>query len=306
MSLPYAELMTLQPTFIENICAAYGESGKIWLEKLSSHLEALATHWDFRFIRAFSELSYNFVALVELNSTGELVILKTAPNEGSIVPEVHWLQHFNGVTPYILKVDEERNAFLMEYLDPGNSLKSLVKNQSDETATIIICQTILALKSTQPIPASFKHLSQLTESLPLLKEHIESSMLSRVESQFRELSTDRIPEVLLHGDLHHDNILQSGSSWKIIDPHGYRGDPAAEVGPMIHNPHDCFPMNKPLQKTIEARLKILAECLPFDPQRMQAWAFCLTLLSAAWDIEGSGKITNNKIAIAQAIIKTKV
>ncbi len=31
-------------------------------------------------------------------------------------------------------------------------------------------------------------------------------------------------EVLLHGDLHHDNILKNGDSWLVIDPKEFIGD----------------------------------------------------------------------------------
>ena len=58
----------------------------------------------------------------------------------------------------------------------------------------------------------------------------------RVESIFNELCADCSNDIILHGDLHHDNILQSDTSWSVIDPHGYIGDPCAEVGPMIFNP----------------------------------------------------------------------
>jgi streptomycin 6-kinase len=151
--------------------------------------------------------------------------------------------------------------------------------------------------------SSCKHLSDLTESLLLLKGHLESATLAKAVSLFRDLSADRTQDVLLHGDLHHDNILNSDSSWKVIDPHGYIGDPAAEVGVMIRNPIDCFPTDKPLKKIIERRLKILSEMLPFDPKKIQAWAFCLTILSAAWDFEGYGRIPKETIKIALVVDK---
>jgi streptomycin 6-kinase len=44
-------------------------------------------------------------------------------------------------------------------------------------------------------------------------------------------------------------------------------------------------------------LQILAEMLPFDPERIKAWAFCMTALSAAWDVEGHAKISENTYAV---------
>lgn len=41
---------------------------------------------------------------------------------------------------------------------------------------------------------------------------------------------------MLHVDLHHDNILQNGNEWLVIDPKGVVGEPAYEVAAFIHNP----------------------------------------------------------------------
>ena len=53
-------------------------------------------------------------------------------------------------------------------------------------------------------------------------------------------------DVLLHGDLHHDNILQNGDDearhsfsdggWLVIDPKGVIGESAYEVAAFIRNP----------------------------------------------------------------------
>ncbi len=297
--------LDIQPVFAANVQAVYGEKGKAWLSQLPAHLETLAKLWDFHFIRSITDLSYNFVALVELNSNHQKMILKTAPHGGSLATEARWLQTFKRGVPLIYNFDETHNAFLMELLEPGEPLKSLVKKEQDETATRVICQAILELQSEQPKHSGFKHLLKLAEALPLLRGHIKNSMLSKAETLFRDLSADCKHDLLLHGDLHHDNILQSESSWKVIDPHGYIGDPVAEVGPMIHNPFDCFPTYKPLKQVITTRLKILAEMLPFDPQKIQGWAFCLTLLSAAWDFEEDARISSNKVEIASIIDSVK-
>lgn len=299
----YKFMENLPTDFVTNIQATYGKTGDIWLKQLPIHLETLSKLWDFNFIKPLSNLSYNFVGLVELNSNHELAILKTAPSGGSIASEVRCLKCFNKGVPHIFKMDEQLNAFLMERLEPGTSLKSLVIKEQDELATRIICQTILDLHTTQTMDSSFKHLSELVESLSYLKGHVKNYTLSKAESLFHDLSADRTKDVLLHGDLHHDNILQSGPSWKTIDPHGYIGDPAAEVGAMLRNPFDCFPTAQPLKKVIARRIKILTEMLPFDAQRMKAWGFCLTILSAAWDVEDFGHVTDNKIEIAQEIDK---
>ena len=43
----------------------------------------------------------------------------------------------------------------------------------------------------------------------------------------------RCDEALLHGDLHARNVLLHGTAWRVIDPHGQRGDRQAEVWPLL-------------------------------------------------------------------------
>jgi len=84
------------------------------------------------------------------------------------------------------------------------------------------------------------------------------------------------------------------------------GDPAAEVGAMIRNPFDCFPANQPLQKIITRRLHILRDELPFDAQKIKAWAFCMTVLSAAWKVGEQSSTVVREAAIASAINQVQI
>src|SRR5665213_1847983 len=89
--------MDLSEYFVTNIHATYGEAGKAWLAQLPSHIDFLSKKWNFRFVKPMPDLSYNFVALVELNSNHAIVILKTAPLEGesNVIQEARWLKSFH-------------------------------------------------------------------------------------------------------------------------------------------------------------------------------------------------------------------
>jgi streptomycin 6-kinase len=296
----------LNSTFVSNIRDLYGEEGETWINNLSSHLTHLSEKWNFRFLNVMSNLTYNFVGLVEVMPTGERAIIKMGPRRKNIAAEVQWLQCFNKGVPKIYWHDDEHHAYLMECLAPGNSLKTLVKAGQDNSATRLLCHTIRDLQSHQQKKPDFPHLSELAESLSSLKNHLDDKMLSKAESLFHELTTDRVQDVLLHGDLHHDNVLSSDTTWKVIDPHGYVGDPAFEVGAMIFNPRDCFPKEKSASQIIERRLKILAEELPFDAKRIKAWAYCRTVLSIAWTFEDYKTLPAFEIEIASVIDQAKI
>lgn len=298
--------MHLNSTFVSNILDLYGEGGQSWIGSLPTHLAQLSAKWNLRFLDVMPNLTYNFVGLVEIIATGETAIIKMAPVNKNIATEVQWLECFNKGVPKIYWYDDEYSAFLLERLEPGDSLKTLVRAGDDDAATRILCHTIRDLQSHQQKKHAFIHITELAQNLSLLKNHLEERILSKAESWFRDLTTDRTQDVILHGDLHHDNVLSSGSTWKVIDPHGYIGDPVFETGAMIYNPCDCFPKDQSISYIVERRLKILAEELSFDAQRIKAWAYCRTVLSIAWTFEDHATIPEFDIAIVSAIDQAKV
>ncbi len=295
--------MQLNSSFISNIKDLYGELGITWMKKLPTDINQLCERYGLNFIKIMPNLTYHFIGLVAIAATGEKAILKMAPTNENMDKEAQWLQCFDKAVPKVFWYDEAQYALLMEYLVPGESLKSLV-SVDDDKATRIICRTINRLQSHQKKTnlLHFKHLSMLEKNFLILDGRIEKKMLSQAVSWFRGMTSERSNDVLLHGDLHHDNILSHGADWKVIDPHGYTGDPVFEVGPMIYNPRgDYFPTERTLSQIIERRLKIIAEELPFDAQRIKTWAFCMTMLSIAWTVEDHGYIPEFELKVAHII-----
>jgi streptomycin 6-kinase len=78
-------------------------------------------------------------------------------------------------------------------------------------------------------------------------------------------------EVLLHGDLHHDNILQNGDDWMVIDPKGMIGDPAFEIAAFIRNPIPELLTHKNALNIILERINRCSEILKFPKQKIINW-----------------------------------
>ena len=113
--------MKLNTVFIENIHATYGQEGKAWLSNLSNHLEKLSAQWNFKMVHPVKDISYHFVAVVKLQSG--FAILKTAPAEARLMMEAEWLNAHKKSVPKIFHMDKKNNAYLMQKLEPGTSLK---------------------------------------------------------------------------------------------------------------------------------------------------------------------------------------
>jgi streptomycin 6-kinase len=91
--------------------------------------------------------------------------------------------------------------------------------------------------------------------------------------------------VLLHGDLHHDNILQHGDNWVVIDPKGVIGEPAYEVAAFIRNPIPELLAQSNAASIISHRIARFAEILELPEQRILEWCYIQSVLAWAWALE---------------------
>jgi streptomycin 6-kinase len=116
-----------------------------------------------------------------------------------------------------------------------------------------------------------------------------AALLEEAESLFAELSASMAGPVLLHGDLHQDNILAaSREPWLAIDPKGLIGEPAYEVGALLHNPlPDLLEAPQPAC-VLRRRVDQLAAELGFDRARIRGWGVAQAVLAAWWTVEDHG------------------
>ena len=92
--------------------------------------------------------------------------------------------------------------------------------------------------------------------------------------------------MLLHGDLHHDNILSAERQpWLAIDPKGIVGEPAYEVGALLRNPWSVLLDMPQPGRILARRVDQLAEELGFDRARIVGWGIAQAVLSAWWCLE---------------------
>jgi streptomycin 6-kinase len=111
------------------------------------------------------------------------------------------------------------------------------------------------------------------------------SLLDRGESIFREMVASQGRLYLLHGDLHHDNILSdTRHGWVVIDPKGVIGESAFETAASIRNPMDFFPFQAD-PMFMSRRVDIFAERLSMDRKRILSWFATQQVLSTCWQVE---------------------
>jgi streptomycin 6-kinase len=198
----------------------------------------------------------------------------------------------------LLAMDE--GAILIERAQGERSLAAMARNGRDEEATRIICDVVAVLHRprTRPLPALIP-LAEWFAALELAAA-THGGVLSRSAETARRLFADRREESVLHGDIHHDNILDFGPrGWLAIDPKRLFGERSFDYANLFCNPDltDPAPPVAIRPDLFARRVAIVAERAGVERSRLLDWIIAWTGLSAAWYI-GDGTSPDIDLAVA--------
>ncbi|MDC9824115.1 aminoglycoside phosphotransferase family protein [Devosia sp. ZB163] len=191
--------------------------------------------------------------------------------------------------------DVADDAVLMQLL-VGETLGDLARAGHDASATDILCDVVERLHAPRPgYPPELQRLRERFEALFRTRTsawpHYALDLLARATGIAYVLFDKWAPQLPLHGDVHHDNILRSGDGWLAIDPKGLVGDGAYDYANSFQNPvgGDAFVLKAP---RIARHAAAIAERTGIPRKHLLAWAVAHTALSAAWHIEDGNPITH--------------
>lgn len=309
MNPPPAFVESLPADFIQNIRHAFGLEGQSWLERLPGLLEEAAHRWNLAAGKPFL-LSYNYLCEAT-QKDGSEAVLKIGVANRELTSEINTLRLYNGQGACrILESDAEKGMLLLERLQPGTMLTSL---EDDDQATRIAAEVMQAIHRPAPQQEGFLSLRGWFGELKKLRlgfgggtGPFPEKSFTTAEGLIRELFAEERPQVLLHGDFHHFNILLSGRGWLAIDPKGVIGPAEYEVGPLLTNPYQIRLDESEAIRRTERRIAILSERLGFEPQRLRAWAICHSVLSSFWDMAEDGSGGESARAWTEIFLKTKI
>ena len=131
---------------------------------------------------------------------------------------------------------------------------------------------------------------------------LPASLVQEAEDVFRNLVSSMGPAVLLHGDLHHMNILSAGErSWLAIDPKGVIGERAYEIGAFLRNPMPNLLEWPDLEVRQRQRIIEFSKRTGIQEKRISGWGFSQAVLSAIWSIEDHGRGWEISIRVAKGL-----
>lgn len=299
------------PALRRRATQVWGDRGRQWLDDLPDHVAACAAAWSLD-VGAVFDLSYHWVAAARTVDGTDVVLKLGVPGEPHLVREASVLGRWGGAgAARLVGTDLARGALLLERARPGTMAAELVPSD-DDAASRALGRVARALHRADHAGLGLRDIATEAASL---EEHagrhgahdpLPDGIVLQARDLLLELTRTRSRAVLLHGDLHHHNVLRDTGpghtgtgGWMAIDPHGWVGDPGFEIGPMLYNPLGTDPAV--LVGLLPGRLDVLADELDQPRDRLRAWGFVMAVLSQVWSCQDGGSPEAGPGAVADAL-----
>jgi len=200
---------------------------------------------------------------------GEHVLKITPPEDDQADHEADALLLWAGDgAARVLWHDPRRRALLLERIKPGNDASTV----SDAEAVDALLD--VGPRLWRPVEAG-RFRSASGQTLGYLSKHAGAHPLVAVAHDLF-VGLEPREHVLLHGDLHHHNLLRGFDRWVAVDPKPLIGEREFDVAAFLWNPLDLWPTPELTERRIAA---FIAGGL--EERRLRDWAI---VRGALWDL----------------------
>lgn len=257
------------------------EGGREWLRELPIRVDRLAEKWALSLQPAYPK-SYVSIVFPAALRDGTPAVLKIQWPHPESEFEHEALRCWNGHGAVkLLDFDPQEHALLLQRCEPGEHLSSVHSAEALEIVAELLPQ--LWIPAGLPFNTLAHECAQWREQLPSLWEGaqrpFERDLLDATLEAMDQLTGSQGEQVLVHQDLHGDNILRAGrEQWLAIDPKPLVGEREFSLVPLIRSyefGHSCA--------AVLHRLDKLSSSLRLDRERCRLWTLIQTL---AWAFEG--------------------
>ncbi|UTV59198.1 aminoglycoside phosphotransferase family protein [Burkholderia arboris] len=190
------------------------------------------------------------------------------------------------------------DAILLERAQPAPSLAALSASGHDDDTMRIACGVVARLhahRAPQP-PAQIVPLHDWFRAL--LTNDADHNVLRRSAAIARQLLAEAaspVDDVVLHGDIHHGNLLHFGDrGWLAIDPKGLRGERTFDYANLFCNPVHDIAVDP---ARFGRRVALVADAAQLDRRRLLQWILAWSGLSAVWLME-DGLLPDTRLQVA--------
>lgn len=282
------------------IVREFGEGAKGWIEHFPRLVTECAERWQLTLLGCASAgLPINVTFFAERH--GEQVVLKTGYPHPEQLTEMKALSLYGG-RPAVKLIDcsESLGATLMERIVPGTTFRESGNTIERSRRPIdIFARLPQAIDPDCDLPRFEDWLTTAFSefSTRFGRDHDFHHHITGAAKIFDRICTRDSSRVLLHGDLHHENLLLDEQGNCIaIDPKGVIGPRTIECGRFVHNfLEDEIPGAKTvseaspeqLREVLDVRVNTLSRSLGMSHQEIAEVAYVDCVLSFCWSINSN-------------------
>lgn len=243
---------------------------------MDTHIQKYCDYWQFELQGDVVQTASSSVMFARWR--GQDVVMKV-PNALSDEKEmVKILKHYGGEGA-VKVLDEYEDAALLERVQPGTPLKEWVLEGKDEASCNVFCEVAAKLHS-KPVSSGFRTVENLADNI--WKKQDQREEVAKAKALYDALVKMQSKLCLLHGDLHHDNVLfDEQRGWLAIDPKGIIGEPAYEVACFLRNPIG-HPEKYVSKNIVDKRVDIICGRLELEKECVLQWNYVGAVWSALW------------------------
>jgi len=256
------------------------EAGAQWLSSLPDRVNGCVEKWDLRLGSPFTT-AYTSLTIPARLPHGADVVLKVPFPDRESEHETLALSWWGGDGAVkLLQNDPALGAFLIERCIPGTPVSSL-----EQDAALDVLVNLLPRLWKPVADDGFRPLadeaswwaSHLREDWVRTGRPFDARLVDAALEALRSLPGSQAEQVLVHQDLHGDNVLRARREpWLAIDPKPLAGEREFGLAPIVRS----FEFGA-TRRDVRHRLDRLSSELGLDRERSRLWCLAQTV---AWSI----------------------
>ena len=257
-----------------------GPAGAEWVRTVPGRIREAARRWGLD-LDGPPRTGWTAIVL-PVRRDGEALALKVTWPHDDMRTEHLALRLWDGDGAVrLVAADPGAGLLLLERLDADRDLRTLPIDAACARAGELLARL------HRPAPESLTaHAAYLAPHLERMatRERVPRRIRDRTLGLVRELSAAPGPSVVLHADLHYENVLYAADrGWVAIDPKPLRGHPGADLVPLLTNRRTDLD-GRSFREAMRGRVAIAAEAARIDEDDALAWSLVMAGLEASWAV----------------------
>jgi len=274
--------------------------GTPFLGKLTAILDKYISLWQLSDLEQVDYYSVNCIFTCTSEKYGDCV-LKVSPKPQNLTSEYNALVEFGGgVACRAYEFSDTDGVLLLERIKPGTQLRD---EPNFDTRLGAFCQVFKSLHTSPNLTAKYAtYIDWVSQSAAYMRTRNDyaklSEKMSKAEEICRYLWQKHPEQTLLHGDLHHDNILLGENGYRVIDPKGAIGNPVFDIPRFMLNEenHDEMGNFARIASTLSEKFNVPEE----DIRLLYFIEICM---GNCWSVEYSNRQPDwNDLLFAERVI----